>query len=145
MLVLKLHILGVEVVHQSEIVVLPCRSVYIVDKDSNRMRCKNQLAPVEDRIRKISISVMLQIDDLETVLLSEEMTETAYTADPVDIRNRSHLMVVDIERIVGKGGNEVCSPVFPDRGSVDVSSAVNQDILTVQRDFGMHAVIVRVS
>ena len=143
MFAIETYILCVEIVHQPEIMGFLRRSFYIINQKRNGVRGKNKLSSMENRIRKIGIAVVFQVDNLQTFLLSEEVAQTTYTPHPVDSRDGAHLMVVHIESVVGQCGNEIGPPVLPYGGSVDVASAVNQNILSAQSEFGMHAVVMR--
>ena len=72
------------------------RSLYIVYQHHYRERKKNQLSPVENRVRKICVSIMGEIYDLQPLIFSEVVAESPDVTSSVNALYLTHFMVIHI-------------------------------------------------
>ena len=135
---------SVEIIHQTEIMVFFARPLYIVYQNYYGGRKKNKLSSMENRVWKISISVMGKIYDLQALFFAEEVAECPYVSSSVHTFYDAHFMVIYIKSVMGESGDEVGPPILPDGGTIDISPGVHQNIFTLESDFGMHTVVVAV-
>ena len=103
---------------------------------------KRYFSPMEYRIIHIHISIMGNIHQEVGIRTIESVANRSDSPHTADIRECSHFMIINIERVVSQCAEKVMSPIFPYGAVIDVSSAVYEDVLTLYHQLKMGCVIM---
>ena len=100
---------------------------------------------MEDGVIHECISVVGDIDYEEPVIISELMADSTHTSYSGDLGNLSHCMVVHIQGVMRDCRCEIVPPILPYRGVVDITSAIDEYILTSEHQFHMSRIVMGMS